>query len=189
MSRDGQMARRMETKPGKQVVAYDDDGERHVLGDAPELYIEDKTEDTTGSAHNGSLMGNYDADLIRHLAGKAMHDVDEIDVETLTASELETILWGTTAEISLGIHRTHPDDRDEFHENNPATTYTSEVIGHTVGKALIEADALDTTEIDDSVIETALWATIGEAVNGEYRDHPDDRELYKHYDHNDSPEN
>lgn len=44
MSRDGQMARRMETKPGKQIVAYDDNDDRHVLGDSPAIFVEDKTE-------------------------------------------------------------------------------------------------------------------------------------------------
>lgn len=38
----GNMVQRMETNPGKQVVAFDDAGRRHVLGSNPALYVEEE---------------------------------------------------------------------------------------------------------------------------------------------------
>lgn len=61
---------------------------------------------------DGGPMTDPTMNLIRHIAGKALVESDEVDTEKLTTEQIETALWAASAEISLGTYITHPKNRD-----------------------------------------------------------------------------
>jgi len=63
-------------------------------------------------------MNNYNYDLIRHIVGKALYESDEIDCTKLEYEDIETALWATAGEVSLGSYLLHPEERDVY-ENHP----------------------------------------------------------------------
>lgn len=65
-------------------------------------------------------------------------------------------------------------------DNSSPKKYEQDLIRHIAGKALVESERIDTTDVDTETIETALWAASGEVSFGMYVTDPDDRDLYKH---------
>jgi len=66
-----------------------------------------------------SAMGDYETELICHLAAKALVESDEIDIEEIPHEDIETAMWRAAAEASYGMYATRPKERDLF-KHHPA---------------------------------------------------------------------